>query len=292
MPSLSGSDYDTPDLSLSRVNARIYFLKSIQTLAPEVIRELKDDSLKLFQADLKERQAENKPLPLSILIEFANKSCAFSKSPDEQYSRCTRINQFSEGFYKELGDWARKYHIEEDWIFDHAIRNLDAWSEMQRQGDEEEGSLEWEKLPSWEGGVSSKKYVFNFEFHHKLSLLFERHDEKALKCNIKKDFNTKLNEFLKGISQDISATSLKGAPKKDSLRDFEWLAKYQCLNNITLARISGYQKPEGMLAATKRMEEKKKENAAKNMVRDAINHVANLIELRLRKKRGRPIKSR
>ena len=99
MPSLSLTDYDTPDFSMSQVNIRIFFLQAIQTHAPNVIQDLKGEPLGAFQADFAERQVEEPLTSLSVLIMLANQSCAFSESPSEQYNRLRRVMRFSYAFY-------------------------------------------------------------------------------------------------------------------------------------------------------------------------------------------------
>ncbi len=290
MPSLSLTDYDTPDSSMSQVMTRIAFLKAIQTHAPNVIQDLKGEPLRAFQADFAERQAENECQYLLTLIELANQSCAFSESPAEQYNRLRRVMRFSDSFCKTLGIWARTYNIEKDWIFDHAIRNLEAWANLETQDDAETEYLEWETLPGWGGGVSVVNQTLTYSYPYRLVPLIDRYDEKKLRREIKKDFNATLDIFLKNIKREIDQSGLVDAPKKDSLRDFEWLVMYLCKKK-TLAQIDGYHNPQSHLTALQRKIESQEKIKIKSKVFEAIKPLAKLLELPLpTNRRGRPKK--
>jgi hypothetical protein len=254
-----GEVYEPGESSETAWVARGLFLACLSTLAPEVLRDLKETALPVYRE-----------LPQEARLEptLVNWTVAHGWSALAELAGDTSLRAAS-SLIDLLSTWAHKHQIEADWAYDCALSRLHAWdvgdkSETWRIPRQVGGfEISWEELafsftqPGWSPQLHTRS-----DYENRLRAAFERH----------------LKKYLDGIETAAGERGLVRTPElrrrgtRSSARRFEWLVRWQ-VQSWNLGRIADEAR------------------VAKNTVRDGIRAAASEIGLILRKGTlGRPRK--
>ncbi len=233
--------------NVPRALARDEFLITVAELAPEVLRSLRDDVLPVFEAT---NSAELRPRPRPHWL------LAF---PDELITT--------------LKAWGDCWHLDEEWIYEQALRLLGTWHRYPHFAARE--PLAWRGLAfaAWEGPRG-----LPLVFEHAGWIPTET-SPKAFKEAARDAFESYLRDYLADMEADVKARpDLERTPIKPSLREhLSWLVRYQALEE---------EWSDITATATRELADGRRKPVEQQAVEGAVKKTAKLLGLTLREGRG------
>ncbi|MFP5262512.1 MAG: hypothetical protein ACLGJB_11460 [Blastocatellia bacterium] len=195
---LAIGDYEKANRTSSKTRARYLFLKAIDICEPRVLSDL----------------LEGEPSQL------------FSRLPAEigQGLTCSSLTQSpcTLPLARALVNWAKKWHLKEDWFIDQAIHVLQLWAWSPPP--EEEIDVDWASPVSLATITTDEEMRFSFE-HRGGDLAIQTRSE--IKNDIRKAFDKKLESYLERMKALANERGYLSALKKYKFTHFEMLARYQ-----------------------------------------------------------------
>ncbi len=238
--------------------ARTKFLRAVNLHEPRVLETLYADVFGTYKES---------PFTFTTIrdLEFAVCMCAES-------------NKEAKDLLTNLHSWAQGWHIDENWCLDGALQT------MYRSHNE--------KSPSWHivenyssfGESATKEDERLLEFTHE-GWEPSRQTRAQFKSEIIREFNLKLEEYLKKTEQLATQRGYVRTKSKHGDGHFDWLACFQ-VKEMDAADILSQFLPIEYDSAVNRGRDSL--NNATKRIRSAINELADFIDLDLREEGIKP----
>ncbi len=247
---LFSGEYEPANHRLSINNARIYFLTAVRNHIPEVLEELYEHHLPLYQKvgkpSVKWRQLE-----------------------------------IGQGEIRELRDnilnWAKHWRLEAEWCLEVTLTTLYYWSWFDYKGKPD--------LLMWQGSGNAWTAVLD---HHERALFFEHSGweptldtRKKIKDEVSLAFNEHLEKYLDYIESIAAQRGFVKSKQKNEIEHFDWLACFQ-------VKGMSYEEVRDMFKHGATAEQMPYLSDDTKAFRQAINALARFISLPLRTDGTRP----
>jgi hypothetical protein len=241
MARLFWGEYEPKDRELSVSVARVAFLNAVRVHIPEVLKELSGQAFERYN---------NLGAPHLEWWQVKYHNCNIS-------------------LRRSLLDWARVWHLEEEWCLQHALTTMLDWHHFPL----DLKNLKWQQGGgSWMVPLTENERRFVFE-HPGWEPTYDY--RKSIKQEIIQMFNQHLNVYLDRMESLVRERGYIKTKSKNEPEHFEWLACFQ-VKGMSYAEIKDKFKPQASSQMKIYLSDDTK------AIRKAINDVAKYIGLQLR----------